>query len=687
MERSVLQILCIICAVVLTTCARADKKTIPIAISPQSAIVNAGHVEHFDANTSDHSRVVWSVNGLTGGSSMSGTIDSDGNYTAPMVTVNTTVVVSIVTKRDPSSSASALVSIVALPGNFTVSPQSAVVGSGQVKQFTTNFTRDTSAVVWSVNGIAAGNSTIGTIDAAGYFMAPAVTQNVTATITATSKTDSSNSASANVTIIAPGVVAHTANVQVATYTITPVAGSNISIQFGLDTNYGLRTWQQPAPSGGGAVRTLVAGMRLNSTYHMRATLTLADGSEFDDVDHTFLTGDIPATNLPSITASTTPGLTPQSGVELLDLLNGINQRSIVVTDLAGNVIWTYDPGSTVGAITNPIKLLPNGHFLINFTSGGDDGSESLLQEIDLAGQVVWQLAAADLNNALAAAKCAGCNITVIGSHHDFIALPNGHLILIASQAKSVSGVVGFPDPSRVVGDVIIDLDENHKPVWLWSAFDHLDVNRHPMAFPDWTHSNAVVYSPDDKSLILTVRHQHWVIKIDYNDGQGTGNILWKLGYQGDFSLQNGIDPQDWFYAQHDANVISPNSSGTLQLLLFDNGNQRVLDSIGTICGVTGTPPCVSHVPILQLDETTKTATMEWLDDLSPIFSTFGGSARLLDNGNVEFAECGPINPGSFPSIREVTRTAPPQSVWQLQTPGQNIYRGFRIPSLYPGVQW
>jgi arylsulfate sulfotransferase len=126
-------------------------------------------------------------------------------------------------------------------------------------------------------------------------------------------------------------------------------------------------------------------------------------------------------------------------------------------------------------------------------------------------------------------------------------LPNGHLIVLAAQIKTESGLVGFPTPVDVEGDVLIDLDENHNPVWVWSEFDHLDLNRHPMSFPDWTHSNAVVYSADDKNLIVSIRHQHWAMKIDHKDGQGSGNILWKLGYQGDFSLQNGTDPQDWFY--------------------------------------------------------------------------------------------------------------------------------------------
>jgi hypothetical protein len=297
-----------------------------------------------------------------------------------------------------------------------------------------------------------------------------------------------------------------------------------------------------------------------------------------------------------------------------------------------------------------------------------------------------------LNKALFNATCPGCNITIVGTHHDFVALPNGHIVILASLNKVETGLVGFPNPVTVTGDAIIDLDENRKPVWVWSGFDHLDVNRHPMSFPDWLHTNAIVYSPDDKNLIISVRHQDWVIKIDYNDGQGTGNILWKLGYQGDFTLKGGTEPQDWFYAQHDINIISEKSSGVFQMLMFDNGNQRVLDSSGTICGTPTTAPCTSRVPILELDETAKTATIEWVDDLAPVFSVFGGSARLLANGNVEPDECAPTVTGTNQAngtavILEVTKTTPPQTVWQMKITGQNAYRAFRMPSLYPGVQW
>ena len=510
-------------------------------------------------------------------------------------------------------------------------------------------------------------------------------------VTATDKRDPSVLATASVLVVAPPQLTATKNPQVALYTITPMAAdANVFVQFGTDTNYGLTTWAQPTPPGGGQVGIYVAGMRANTTYHMRAVVQFKGGAQVYDGDHMFATGSLPAASIPAVTATTTAGTAPQSGVELLDLVDlnpATGPVQVAVSDLAGNVLWGYDP--RLLTVPNPVKLLPNGHFLMNFSAGNADGQGSVLQEVDLGGNVVWQMTAAQLNQALAEASCAGCNITVTGAHHDFALLPNGHLILIVGEQKVENGLTGYSGPVTVLGDALIDLDQNRKPVWAWSEFDHLDVNRHPYGFPDWTHANSIVYSPDDKDLIISIRHQFWVIKIDYNDGQGTGNVLWKLGYQGDFALQNGTDPVDWFYTQHDANVSSSNSSGTFQMLLFDNGDSRVLDSSGDICGTT--TPCWSRVPILQLDESAKTATIEWVDDLSPEYSFFGGNARLLANGNVEFDEC--VVTTTFPpsavnaAIYEVTKTTSPQIVWQMQITGQFAYRGFRIPSLYPGVQW
>ena len=235
---------------------------------------------------------------------------------------------------------------------------------------------------------------------------------------------------------------------------------NVYVEFGPDTNYGLNTWTRATPSSGGTVQILVAGMRGFTPYHMRAVAQFPDGSQFTDTDHVFTTGGLPPSKMPSMTATTTPGMTPNSGIELLDLLYVsafgpiADAENVVATDLNGNVIWYYDNGNAA-LVPNPVKLLPDGNMLINYDGQGADGVGSLLEEVDLAGNVVWQMSGADLNAALAA---AGYNLTVVGTHHDVAVLPNGHLILIASTIRDYADLPGYPGTTAVTGDVLIDLD-------------------------------------------------------------------------------------------------------------------------------------------------------------------------------------------------------------------------------------
>ena len=131
------------------------------------------------------------------------------------------------------------------------------------------------------------------------------------------------------------------------------------------------------------------------------------------------------------------------------------------------------------------------------------------------------------------------------------------------------------------------LDQNFQVSWVWDSFDHLDVNRGPIlgetvlpgvvdpeaAVPnlpavDWVHANSVDWSPADGNLTLSLRNQDWVIKIDYQGGEGDGHVVWRLGQGGDFTV-NSTDPSPWFSAQHDAHFIDDST-----MIVFDDGNTR-----------------------------------------------------------------------------------------------------------------
>jgi uncharacterized protein (DUF1800 family) len=88
------------------------------------------------------------------------------------------------------------------PISIAMTPTQASVPIGRTQQFTAKVTGATNAAVkWAVNGTAGGNSTVGTISAAGLYAAPkAVPSPAKVTISATSAEDANISASAAVTV-------------------------------------------------------------------------------------------------------------------------------------------------------------------------------------------------------------------------------------------------------------------------------------------------------------------------------------------------------------------------------------------------------------------------------------------------------------------------------------------------------
>jgi hypothetical protein len=546
------------------------------------------------------------------------------------------------------------------------------------------------SVQWLVNGIAGGNSTVGTVNANGIYTAPALlsqSQNVTVTA-ALSASSQVNFATSVVSLIQPGVVTPTINPQVATYSIYLPAPGTVTIDFGPTSAYGLTTWTQTTPSpNGGEVSIYVAGMRGQEDYHMQAQVVLNDGATFSDIDQTFTSGTPPVTS--PVDASAQNGGTPQPGIEMFDTTQPVEAARVFATDLAGNVIWTYAYSGSPLDIVQPIKILPNGHFLVQISYASSVSLHQVppppntldeLREIDLAGNTVRSLTLQTLAGALAT---QGYALNLGSLHHDVLPLPNGHLVLLCSVTQTFDHLTGFVRPVKVLGDLLVDVDQNFNPDWVWNSFDHLDVNRHPYLFPDWTHSNALLYSANDHNLLLSVRHQNWILKIDFNDGNGSGNILWRLGEGGDFSLQGGTDPTDWFYAQHGPSYFSPNTVGVFTLGVMDNGNDRSFPT-GTTCGAVNAPPCLySAADVLQVDESRMVATLISHYAPASVYSLYGGNVDPLANGDYEVDFCAP-KPGAL--VQELDSNTQ-QIVWQATTPGADQYRAYRLPSLYPGVQW
>jgi hypothetical protein len=157
-----------------------------------------------------------------------------------------------------------------------------------------------------------------------------------------------------------------------------------------------------------------------------------------------------------------------------------------------------------------------------------------------------------------------------------------------------------------------------------------------------------------------------VIKIDYENGEGDGHIIWRLGQGGDFTV-NSTDPNPWFSAQHDAHYIDDST-----IILFDDGNTRRASD----------PTADSRGQVWELDEQTMTATLVFNVDLGN-YSSALGSAQRLSNGDYSFdSGFQGTAPNQFGQTIEVRPDG--SKAYVLQVEGTE-YRSFRIQTLYEGV--
>jgi len=231
----------------------------------------------------------------------------------------------------------------------------------------------------------------------------------------------------------------------------------------------------------------------------------------------------------------------------------------------------------------------------------------------------------------------------------------------------------------VIGDMILVLDQDLQVNWAWDSFQYLDWTRKatlgetcsqqaagcpPFYLAtqanDWLHGNSLQRTADG-NILYSIRHQDWVIKIDYRDGAGTGNIIWRLGKDGDFQM-NSNDPNPWFSHQHDPEF---EAGSTSVLALFDNGDVRR----------AGDGNAHSRGQVLQLDESHLIVNLILNADLGG-YSTALGSAHKLPNGNYHF------NLGALPGGSQSVEIDPSGKMVYGIGISSPDYRSFRMSDLY-----
>ncbi len=440
---------------------------------------------------------------------------------------------------------------------------------------------------------------------------------------------------------------------------------------------------------GSSMNFYIAGMREEALYAIQHEVLNSNGTVAETGPMRLYRTGTSAVDLPSseLLNPADAGTSLEENVLVMSPASVLAPVPPVATDLLGRVIWYYDmerdpdldgPVTYYRPVTGGTFLLDT--YLLSDVPGVLEGQ--VLREIDLAGHTVRET---NIHRVREQVLAAGYTDFFGAIHHEARRLPNGHTAVIASVERFVDFGEG---PVDVYGESIIVLDSDFQVVWVWNAFDHLDTERHavlgetcaslapgcPPLFldtvaDDWLHANAIDYDPADGNLLLSMRHQDWVIKVAYEDGQGDGQVVWRLGPEGDFTTPSA-DPYPFFSHQHDPHIIS----STGRLAIYDNGNTR--------CDGADPAVCHSRGQVFVLDEVNMVATLETNADLGA-YAFAVGSAQPLLNGNYHF-DSGTL--GAIPNFVSWHQEVTPDEVevYSIEH-GFGAYRSFRLRDLYTSV--
>jgi hypothetical protein len=260
---------------------------VAVSVSPQAMTIATGTTQAFTATVTNTSQntVGWLVNGFPGGvnpndkSAPFGTIDTNGNYTAPpFIPTPPNVTITAVATADNSATANASVSINGTPSPVSISPASASLSVGGVAVFTATVKTPDPAVNWLVEDIEGGNANVGTVSPVPgttdqeLYTAPLIVpnggQSAQVHVTVQSVANPEESATAVVTISAGSAGGVVVTITSPTGTPTVQTGETLAFQASVtgasDTTV---SWQVDAiPGGNASVGTIATGPHDSALY-------------------------------------------------------------------------------------------------------------------------------------------------------------------------------------------------------------------------------------------------------------------------------------------------------------------------------------------------------------------------------------------------------------------------------------
>ncbi len=372
------------------------------------------------------------------------------------------------------------------------------------------------------------------------------------------------------------------------------------------------------------------------------------------------------------------------------LFNTLTSRTTYLIDHNGLLVNSWQSDFVIG---NSQYLLENGNLLRTAEPGGNNviaagGDAGRVEEFDWEGNLFWEFE---------------YNSPQFRAHHDIAPLPNGNVLMIAWERKTVSeAIAAGRNPAQLENnglwpEHIIEVEPNGASggniVWEWHVWDHLiqdfdstkanfgviedhpeliDINFLQSPGADWLHFNAIDYNPELDQILVNSPFfgEFWIIDHSTtieeaaghsggNSGKG-GDILYRWGNPQAYRAGFATDKQ--LFNQHDAQWIDAGLPGAGNILVFNNGAGRPGGNFSSIDEIT--PPIDStgnySSPAGAAYGPNEPTWRYTAPNPSLFFANFISGAQRLPNGNTLICD-GPA--GRF---FEVTETG--ETVWIYVNP-------------------
>ncbi|MFH1426099.1 MAG: aryl-sulfate sulfotransferase [Candidatus Kerfeldbacteria bacterium] len=302
------------------------------------------------------------------------------------------------------------------------------------------------------------------------------------------------------------------------------------------------------------------------------------------------------------------------GWTLGNFLMADNQQSawMVIWDMDGDPVWYYDYGLTEGRSDQEVTLVYDGDKPRILIGGGVKKNEPAT-ELDLEWNVTWE------------GPVQSDGMGTEGDMH--------HCMHRTSTNNYVALFHAWEDSSTHTE--VREFDRELNVLWSWMLYQHTDWDGYDMG-------NHVIVDYEDDAVYYNEQLSKGFYKID----RSTGEVIWKLGEDGDFEVINSKSDEDFGYFTHAPELLPDD-----RLLIFHNGS----DQSG------------SAAIEWQLDFGAMTATAIWSwnggeDD--GWYNYCWGDVDRLPNGNTLVTAGTPDPPNREPRLMEV---APDEElVWELR---------------------